>query len=49
MIVSAVPADRRYKANMRSANNSNPELSRIISMRALFNFEIAFHAAGKSF
>jgi hypothetical protein len=48
-IVSAIPADRRYNANMRSAYNSNPELSRIISMRAPLNVEIAFHAADRSF
>ena len=47
--VSAIPTDRRYNVNMRSAYNTNPELSRTISMRAPLNFEIEFHAADKSF
>jgi len=47
--VSAIPTDSRYNANMRSAYNSKPALSRIISMRAPLNFEIEFHAAERSF
>lgn len=47
--VSAIPAIRRYKVNNKSAYNSNPELSRIISIRAAVNFEIESHAEAKSF
>ena len=47
--VPAIPTVRRYKVNIKSANNSNPALSRIISIRAFLSLRSDDHAAAKSF
>jgi hypothetical protein len=47
--VPAIPVDKRYNVKIKSAYNSNPELSRIISIRAPDNVEIESQAAERSF
>jgi hypothetical protein len=47
--VSATPVSKRYNVNIKSAYNSNPALSKTMSIRAFLNLETTFQALGKSF